>query len=421
MRSSPTWWRRLPPPMLREDARMTSGRCDVLVVGGGMAGLAAAISAARGGAATRLIERYGFLGGMATAAMVGTICGLYETGPADAPSLLNEGFARDVVDRLVKTGARPLRQGRVAVLPYNPFELAALADALCAAEPKLTVSLHTTCVGATTDGGQVSRVRLASWRGAEHLAPRVVIDTSGDAIVALYAGAAVETVVAPARQLWSLVFVLQGVDQGAVGGVRSVAVLRALRSAEAAGELPSGCAAASFRASGRAGEVLVKLALDHLGGDTDDDLTNAEQVGRRRVAALAALLRHNVAGFAASYVSHVAPQVGVRESRRIIGRATLTRDDVLTGRRRQDAIARAAWPIELWEPGGDGARYEYLADGEWYEVPRGCIESADYTNLLAAGRCMSATHEAMGSARVIGTCLAVGEAAGRIAATRIAT
>jgi hypothetical protein len=167
--------------------------------------------------------------------------------------------------------------------------------------------------------------------------------------------------------------------------------------------------------------VLVKLALDGLGAGADDALTHAEQVGRQRVASVAEFLTSHVAGFRHAFVSHVAPQVGVRESRRIVGRDTLTRADVLAGRKREDGLAHAAWPIELWEPGGDGARYEYLADDDWYDVPQGCVESGQLMNLLAAGRCMSATHEAMGSARVIGTCLAVGEAVGRLAAARAGT
>jgi hypothetical protein len=139
-------------------------------------------------------------------------------------------------------------------------------------------------------------------------------------------------------------------------------------------------------------------------------------VGRARVAAVAAFLRDTVPGFGGSFVSHVAPQVGVRETRRIVGRATLDRDDVLGARKAPDAVARAAWPIELWQPGAGGPHYEYVADGDHYDVPRGCLEARGCANLFAAGRCVSATHEAMGSARVIGTCLATGEAAGRLAA-----
>src|SRR5262245_37609902 len=125
---------------------------DVVVIGGGAAGLAAALGAARAGARTRLVERYGFLGGMATAGMVGTVCGLYRTGPGDPPPLLNEGIAGEVADGLVARGSRPLRRGRTVVLPYVPFEFATLADELGAREPLLEVSLHTTCADVVAAG-----------------------------------------------------------------------------------------------------------------------------------------------------------------------------------------------------------------------------------------------------------------------------
>jgi hypothetical protein len=120
--------------------------------------------------------------------------------------------------------------------------------------------------------------------------------------------------------------------------------------------------------------------------------------------------------FARAFLSHVAPQVGVRETRRVIGRYQLTRDDVLSGRKFEDAVARASWPIELWEEGRLGAMYEYLEDGQTYDIPLRSLHARDVDNLFVAGRCMSATHEALGSARVIGTCLAAGEAVGRAAA-----
>jgi hypothetical protein len=249
--------------------------------------------------------------------------------------------------------------------------------------------------------------------------PRVVVDASGDAIVAWHAGLETETPDAAMRQLASLVFVFQGVIDGTVGGTRSIAVLRALLEAERRAELPPGCRLLSFRASGRPGEVVAKLALDDLGEPgTTDDLTHAERAGRRRARAVEDFLVRRVPGFERAFVSHAAPQVGVRESRRFVGRERLERDDVLGARKRSDGVARAAWPIELWEAGGDGPRYEYLPDDDWYDVPRGCLEHATCANLIGAGRCMSATHEAMGSARVIGTCLAAGEAAGRLATER---
>jgi FAD-dependent oxidoreductase family protein len=391
----------------------------VLVVGGGAAGAAAALGAARAGAHTRIVERYGFLGGMATAGMVGTVCGLYVTGPTGAPRLLNEGVAAEVEGRLRRAGAVPLRRGRTIVLPYVPVAVAAVLDELVAGEATLALGLHTTCAAVAGTPERVEAVRLVGWRGAEDVEARVVVDASGDAIVAWHAGIATETPAATERQLASIVFVLQGVAEGAIGGPRSVAVLRRLHEAERAGELPTGCRLASFRASGRAGEVTVKLALDALGtAGAADELTRAETVARRRVQALAVFLATRVPGFERAFVSHLAPQIGVRESRRVVGRERLERADVLSARKRADGIARAAWPIELWQAGEDGARYEYLPDDDWYDVPRGCLEHVGCANLLAAGRCMAASHEAMGSARVIGTCLAAGEAAGRLAAER---
>ena len=399
---------------------MRAERCDVLVVGGGAAGFAAALAAARAGARTRLVERYGFLGGMATAGMVGTVCGLYPSGAHAAPTLLNAGIAAEVEARLRAGGAQPQRRGRTLALPYVPLALATILDDLVAGAAALTVSLHATCAAASGSAERIEQVRCVDWRGALEIAPRVVVDASGDAIVAWHAGLATDTPEAAARQLSSLVFVFQGVAEGAVGGLRSLAVLRLLLEAERAGELPRGCRLIAFRVSGRPGEVVAKLALDDLGAPAagDDALSHAERVGRARLRAVAQWLVRRAAGFERAFVSHAAPQVGVRESRRIVGRETLTRDDVLAARKRADGVARAAWPIELWEAGGDGARYEYVPDDDWYDVPRGCLEHATCANLIGAGRCLSATHEAIGSARVIGTCLAVGEAAGRLAAER---
>jgi hypothetical protein len=391
-----------------------------VVVGGGAAGLAAAVAAGSAGARTALVERYGFLGGMATAGMVGTICGLYHGSASGSPEPLNEGFAEAFARRLAAMPGcqKPVRRGRTFVLPYTPFAFACLADEIVGATPGVDVYLHAYLAGVDSASGRIEALRIATWERTLELRPAVVADTSGDAVVARHAGAATETVPLSERQLPALVFVLQQVEVEALGTGSRLALLRTLGAAERDGLLPKGASNLTLGMSSQPGEVIGKLALAGVadeGSERPDVLTAAEQEGRRRVLAVTEYLK-TLPAFGRAFVSHVAAQVGVRESRRVVGRYQLTRDDVLSGRKFDDAVARASWPIELWEEGRLGATYEYLEDGQTYDIPLRSLRARDVENLFMAGRCMSATHEALGSARVIGTCLATGEAIGRAAA-----
>jgi hypothetical protein len=393
---------------------------DVVVVGGGAAGLAAAIAAGRAGARTALVERYGFLGGLATAGMVSTICGLYHGSSSGELEPINEGFAEAFARRLSAMPGcqKPVRRGRSVVLPYTPFAFACLADELVAAVAPLDVYLHAYLVGVDTAPARIEGLRISTWERSLELRASVVVDTSGDAVVARQAGAATDTAPLAHRQLPSLIFVLQQVDTAALGAGPRVAVLRALLAAERDGRLPPGASNVTLGLSPQPGELVGKLALDGLASgfsERRDFLTAAEQEGRRRVLAVTELLK-TLPAFGRAFVSHVAAQVGVRESWRVIGRYQLTREDVLAARQFDDGVARAAWPIELWHAGHLGATYEYLEDGQTYEIPLRSLQARDVENLFVAGRCMSATHEALGSARVIGTCLATGEAVGMAAA-----
>jgi hypothetical protein len=393
---------------------------DVVVVGGGAAGLTAAVAAAGCGARTALVERYGFLGGMATAGMVSTICGLYRTAPSGPPEPLNEGLAATFARRLATMPgcAEPVRRGRTFVLPYTPFAFAGVADELTSAAPHLDVFLHAYLVELRMGESRIESLRVATSDRLLELTARTVVDTSGDAIVARYAGAATELAPLAERQLPSLVFVLQHVDSESLGPGPRLALLRALVTAEREGRLPKGASNLTLGPSPQPGEVICKLTLSGITEElpaSRDFLTVAEQEGRRRARTVTEFLK-TLPPFARAFVSHAAPQVGVRESRRVIGRYQLTREDVLSGRRFEDGIARASWPIELWHEGRLGATYEYLEDGQTYDIPLRCLQARDVSNLFVAGRCMSASHEALGSARVIGTCLATGEAVGRAAA-----
>ena len=207
---------------------------DVVVVGGGAAGLAAAVAAARSGARTALVERYGFLGGMATAGMVSTICGLYHTSSSGPPEALNAGFAETVARKLetMPGCGAPVRRGRTYILPYTPFAFACLADELTASTRHLDVYLHALLVRLDAGAGRIERVRIATWERQVELTARAIVDASGDAVVAHLTGVAAVTAPLAERQLPSLVFVLQHVDRDALGPGPRVALLRLLATAE---------------------------------------------------------------------------------------------------------------------------------------------------------------------------------------------
>ncbi|MEM7260413.1 MAG: FAD-dependent oxidoreductase [Planctomycetota bacterium] len=394
-------------------------RYDVVVLGGGAAGIGAAVGAARGGARTLLVERYGFLGGMATAGMVGTICGLYRSGDGPPRRVNGASFAAEFSRALEeRRGGQPVtRMGKTYVLPYTPPTFARLADDVTAAEASLDVHQHTHLSSVAVSGRRFEAVRLVGPNGAVEIEGGAFVDATGDAIATLLAGAEVETVPVAERQLPSIVFHLQGVTGVKERGAR-VALLRQVAGAEKRGDLPPGCSNLALRRSHRSGELTMKIALSGVGEGREGTppWTVAEREARFRVEALATFLRERVDGFGESWVSHLAPQLGVRESRRVVGRYRLTRDDVLTARRFDDAIAEGAWPIELWNDGEFGPTLEYLEAGESYTLPRRAFELREFDNAFGVGRCMSGTHEALGSARVIGTGLDAGFAVGKLAA-----
>lgn len=392
---------------------------DVAVVGGGPAGIAAAVAAAATGARTALIEHQDMLGGNATAGMVGTICGLYVTRPEGDPAQANDGFPRSFAERLAALPGcgGPVRQGRVHVLPYAPFAFAWLADRLVADEAGVDLRLRTHLVGAEASGRRVVALRLDGPDGPIELAPAAVVDCTGDGALARALGATAGAAAGEARQSPALVFVLQHVDTEGLRGARRLSVLRALLAAEEAERLPTGSSHLVFRPSSHPGELVLKLTLSDLPpGPGGDDVTRAAVEGRRRIAEIVSFLEREEPAFSRAFLSHVAPQLGRRESGTLDGRYRLTRADVLGARSFDDAAARGAWPIELWEDGRRGASYEHLEDAATYDIPLRCLAASGFDNLFAAGRCLSATHEALGSARVIGTALATGEAAGRAAA-----
>jgi len=392
---------------------------DVGVIGGGSAGLAAAVAAARSGARTLLVERHGFLGGMGTASLVHSFCGLYLLRDEPGAVIANPGFSEEIAALMIAaTGCGPQRMGRVDVLPQHPVEFAAIADRLVGAEKDLTLLLHVEVLSVvSSDDGWV--IELGGRPAVRRLMARSLVDASGDAVVASLLGMQAPMTAAPLLQRPAYVFGVQGVAVNEAGDGLQIAghIVDGIRS----GRLPEAAMGMTFRASGRSGEVFG--SLDLAGGNSPDDydpldagcLTRLELSGRATAQATVAFLRGRHPGWTAAFISHWPVRAGIRESRRWLGETTLTGDDLINGRRFEDEIALATWPMEFRE-NAKGPKLRYPKENRPCGIPLRCLKPAGMDRLWVAGRCISADHDAQASIRVMGTCFATGEAAGMAAA-----
>lgn len=390
---------------------------DVAVIGGGSAGLAAAVIAAREGARTLLIERHGCLGGMGTASLVHTFCGLYLLREEPGAVLANLGFASQMAERMTKaTGLGPIRMGRVDILPQHPVEFARIADELVAAEPTLELRLHTEVTAVGREGSW--EIRLSDRGGERRVNAECLVDASGDATVAMLLGADSALTDSPRLQRPAYVFgVHNAAPMDETSRLRTAGVIvEGIRS----GEIPASALGLSFRASGRPGEIFG--TLDLAGGEAAAAydpldarcLTALEIQGRSTATATMAWLARKSTLWQGSYISQWPVRAGVRESRRWISEHVLTGDELLAGARFDDEIALATWPMEFRE-NTRGPKLRFPEGNRPAGIPLRCLKPKGITRLFVAGRCISTDHDAQASVRVMGTCFATGEAAGRAA------
>jgi hypothetical protein len=413
---------------------------DVLVVGGGNAGCTAAIAAARHGARTLLVERYGFLGGTATAAMVGP----WMTFHSGKERIVG-GIAQEIVERLMRKGASPghLRDSSdyvATITPFDPEVHKALLFEMMR-EAGVELLLHAYFLSARTQNGAVTGAAFATIAGTRTQGARIVIDATADALVAASAGVPTQQGDERGRvQPATLIFRLSHVDLAQLAAylrehpaemrsslsehertpenLTAVAGLYSLWEQarnEGAVEVPRELV--SFFISPYPDEVTVNMTrvvdVDPL---DPVDLTRAEVESRLQAMQLFEFFRSRVPGFQNARLAGTGTQIGIRESRRIVGRYTLTREDVLSGRKFDDAVARSAYPIDVHNPSGSGTTTHRLKPGESYEIPYRCLVPVNRDALLVAGRCISTTHEALASTRLTPTVMTLGQAAGTAAA-----
>lgn len=396
-------------------------KTDVIVVGGGTAGIAAAVCAARHGAQTLLIERRGAFGGMASNALVHTLCGLYLLRDDDTHPLVysNEGFPREFAERLIAAGgaSSPARMGKLDVLPHDPIALAAVANDLTRRTPNLTVFLYTDLTRVETAAGQIQAVHLRSQGSVMEVAVNSLIDASGDAEAVALAGADFEIAPTDRLQRPAYIFGIGGASENALADDARLKLAHLISSAVISEHLSSEALGVAFRHGMGKNEIWATLDLqaDPYDPCSPECLLHVESCGLRVSLEIIRFLRLHAPGFQNAEITRTPAQAGIRESRRVSGVASLTGEDIIHGRLGENPVAFACWPLELRE-NAHGPRFRFPTENRPAGIALECLRSRTYENLFVAGRCISCTHEAQASIRVTGTCLATGEAAGKAAA-----
>ena len=410
---------------LIEPARQTPlyGEFDVVVLGGGPAGIAAAVAAAGAGRSTLLVERYGFLGGMGTAAGVTNFCGLHANVHGEIRQVVH-GVADELLARIDTLGGLNAPHtvfGKTWAQAYDTGAYKIAADQLMAAAG-VRVLFHALGAGvAMASPTRIDALLLETRSGRVAVRGRCFIDASGDGDLAAWAGARYELGDGAGNMLYpSTMFRLNSVDPvranedwGRIG--------RLMQEAEASGRYRFPRKTPIVRPQKNPTEWRVNLTQlatpdgRAVNGVDAQELSDAEALGRAQIAHVAAFLKE-VPGFEQSYVVDIAPQVGIRETRRVLGHYLLTERDVLDCASFADNIGVNGWPLELHLAGDVEFRWPPIPESRGYNhLPYRMTVPLGVDNLWVAGRCASMTHEAQSAARVTGACFVMGQAAGTAA------
>lgn len=415
---------------------------DVIVAGGGPSGVMAAIAAARNGAKTMLVERYGFLGGMATNALVGPLQSFHA-----GEEQVAEGLAQEMIDRLKAIGGTP---GHVPdmvgfVSTVTPVDVEKMKYVLqeMVEESGVELQLHTIVTGVDVDdSGSLKALQLFNKTGHLKARASIFVDCTGDGDVVSMAGVPFEK----GRegdglaQPMTMMFRMGGVDfeklrayikahpeefvladdwesfpMVGVSGFFSL-----VDKAKQEKRLSIERDRVLFFELPAKGEVTVNMTRVIRHDATDGQaLSKAEILGRQQVMEAVRFLQSDIPGFENAELINCGTQIGVRESRRIVGKYILTGEDVVKGRKFFDVIARGSYPIDIHSPDGEELNVIKMEPGTSYDIPYRSVINDKVHNLLVAGRCLSATHEALASARVTPTAMVVGQGVGTAAALAI--
>lgn len=409
---------------------------DVAVFGGGPAGAMAAIAAARGGARTLLVERYGFLGGQSVCSLVTPWMAFHSF-----ERQVVAGIPQELVERLVAMGGCPGHLpdplGVAATLTPFDTELAKLALLQMASESGVELLLYSFAFGVVRAGERLECVRVAHKGGEERIEARYFVDATGDADLAFHGGLELRSgrETDGLHQPLTAIFKVGGVDVEQLethvrehpeqfvleprfrnGGMPVIAIsgfFEEVQAARLAGKFPIARDRVLLFGLPRRGEVAVNTTrLQRVDPVDPRALSAAEVEAARQILTVQALLVERIPGFSKSYILQTPVQTGIRESRRLAGLYELTGADLARGADFHDSIARGAFPVDIHSPDRPGVDCEAGGRQPDYGIPLRCLLPPAVSNLLVVGRALSATFEAHASARITPTAMATGQAAG---------
>ncbi len=375
--------------------------CDLLVVGAGTAGVAAAVASARSGGRTVLLEREAMLGGIMTDGYCFPVCGLFENETSYPPRLLNGGLCEEFYHAVRRFNADAVcARGRVYVCRCNAGLMQRIFTGWLD-HPNLTYYSNISDLNVVVDSGAVSQVRFIAADGCVNIVnPTYVIDCSGEGEVIRQSGAG--GITPSVLPLAGYVLALDDVEAGE--DFLPVKVSYQMRKAADAGILPAWCTFTFFEDDPSVpGRAALKFNFP-----SDRQVNEVKSVAREAFRILCA----RVPEFRSATIRGESRSLLPREGLRLQGIAELTENDILYGRRFPDVVAYGGWPMEYWNA-VRGPQYTFPEHVSSYDIPARCLRSARVRNLLAAGRCVSADSMALSSLRVSGTCMALGEAAAR--------
>ncbi len=392
---------------------------QVAVVGSGSAGCAAAIASARTGADTILLERYGFLGGTSTM-VLDTFYGFYT--PSDDTRRVVGGIAWEIVQRLAARDMmleRPSSYGAGTAVTYDPETLKTIWEETVL-QAGVRMRLHTFCTDVMVEDGRITGLVVDGKSGLGVIQAQTVIDASGDADVCFRAGVPFQRAGedGPAQSL-TTTFRLGNVNVERALAVKRPQLEELMKRANLSGQYHLPREEGSIHITPLHGVVATNMTrVANIDATDPAQLTKAEIEGRKQALEYVRFLRAEVPGYEQAYLINFSTQIGIRETRRVYGEYRLTREDVLSARKFGDSIAQCGAPIEDHHPGRN-TRWEYIPAGDTYDIPYRCLLPLGIENLLIAGRCLSATHDAHASVRSMGQCMAMGQAAGTAAALAV--